>query len=103
MILSNPSSNATISDSTGVVTILDDDVAPTISVNDIGITEGNSGYITISLSNTTTGNVTVNYVLTGGTATSGSDYVYIVGTALITGGNTGVTVRVTTTGDEVSE
>jgi len=55
------------------------------------------------LSNTTTGNVTVNYVLTGGTASSGGDYVYIVGTALITGGNTGVTVRVNTTGDFVYE
>ena len=55
------------------------------------------------MSNTTTGNVTVNYVLTGGTASSGGDYVYIVGTALITGGNTGVTVRVNTTGDFVYE
>ena len=103
MILSNPSSNATISDATGVVTILDDDSAPTISVNDISITEAGSGLITISLSNTTTGNVTVSYVLTGGTATSGSVYGYIAGTALITGGNTGTTIRVVTTGDSVYE
>ena len=103
MILSNPSSNATISDATGVVTILDDDSVPTISVNDINITEGSSGLITISLSNTTTGNVTVSYVLTGGTASSGSDYIYIAGTGVITGGNTGTTIRVTTTGDVVYE
>ena len=72
-------------------------------MNDIAITEAGSGLITISLSNATTGNVTVNYVLTGGTATSGSDYVYIVGTALITGGNTGVTVKVTTLPDTIYE
>ena len=47
--------------------------------------------------------MTVNYVLTGGTASSGSDYVYIAGTALITGGNTGVSIRVTSTGDSVYE
>jgi len=103
MILSNPSVNATISDSTGVVTILDDDAIPSISVNDIGITEGLSGYITISLSNATTGNVTVSYTLTGGTASSGTDYIYTGGTALITGGNTGVSIRVNTTGDLVYE
>ena len=39
LILSSPSSNATISDATGVVTITDDDTAPSISVNDISITE----------------------------------------------------------------
>jgi len=55
------------------------------------------------LSEATIENVTVNYILTGGTATSGSDYVYIVGTALITGGNTGVSIRVNTTGDLVYE
>ena len=102
-VLSSASVNASISDSTGVVTITDDDTTPSISVNDIAISEAGSGYITISLSNATTGDVTVTYVLTGGTASSGSDYIYIAGTALITGGNTGVSVKVTTTGDEVSE
>jgi len=38
-ILSSPSSNASISDATGVVTITDNDSQPTISVNDISITE----------------------------------------------------------------
>ena len=47
--------------------------------------------------------MTVSYVLTGGTAASGSDYVYIAGSALITGGNTGVSIRVNTTGDLVYE
>ena len=103
IILSNPSSNATISDATGVVTILDDDDVPSLSVNNIAIIEAASGYITISLSAVTTGNVTVNYVLTGGIATSGLDYIYIAGTALITGGNTGVSIRVNTTGDLVYE
>lgn len=39
VILSSPSANATLTDSTGVVTITDDESAPQISVNDIGISE----------------------------------------------------------------
>ena len=39
VILFNASVNSTISDSTGVVTITDDDTAPAISVNDISIGE----------------------------------------------------------------
>ena len=39
VIISNISSNATISDSTGNITINDDEEAPTISVNDISISE----------------------------------------------------------------
>jgi len=39
VILSSPSVNATLTDSTGVVTITDDESAPQISVNDIGISE----------------------------------------------------------------
>lgn len=39
VILSSPSVNATLTDSTGVVTITDDESAPQISVNDINIAE----------------------------------------------------------------
>src|SRR5437879_9482696 len=35
--------NATISDGQGVVTILDDDAAPVLAINDVSVVEGNSG------------------------------------------------------------
>src|SRR5947199_288152 len=44
---------ATISDGQGVVTILDDDAAPVLSINDVSVVEGNSGtanaVLTVSL------------------------------------------------------
>ena len=47
-------SAATIADSRGVATIVDDDPTPTLSINDVSITEGNSGTknvtFTVSLS-----------------------------------------------------
>ena len=80
-----------------MVTIIDDEDTPIISINDISIAEADSGYITITVSNAATGNITVNYILANDTASSGSDYIYSAGTALITGGNTGVTVKIITT------
>src|SRR3989454_11618414 len=35
--------NATISDGQGVVTIVDDDAAPALSITDVSVVEGNSG------------------------------------------------------------
>lgn len=76
--LSNPV-NATIADSQGIGTILDDDaLVPTISINDINVTEGNSGptsaTFTVTLSKTSTQAVTLTYSTQNGTATSPSDY-----------------------------
>ena len=42
--LSNPA-NATIADGQGIGTITDDDPPPTISVNDVTVTEGNAGTV----------------------------------------------------------
>ena len=53
MNLSSPT-NATILDGQGIGTITDDDNAPTISINDVTVTEGNAGTtaptFTVSLS-----------------------------------------------------
>ena len=43
--LSNPG-NATIADGSGMGTITDDDAAPTLSVNDVSVAEGNAGTTT---------------------------------------------------------
>ncbi len=55
------------------------------------------------MSNTTTGNVTVQYVLVAGTATSGVDYTYTGGTATIPAGNTTGFVSVNTIEDTIYE
>lgn len=57
----------------------------------------------MSLSNTTTGNVTVNYTLSAGTATSGADYTHTGGTLTITAGSTTGTVKIVTLQDVISE
>ena len=52
--LSNPSVGHTLSDNTGTGTIIDDDPLPLLRVNDVSLTEGNSGArnatFTVSLS-----------------------------------------------------
>jgi hypothetical protein len=70
--------NATISSPQVVVVIRDDD-GPNISVNDVSVTEGNTGArnatFTLSLSAISVQSVAVNYTTADGTATGGSDYV----------------------------
>jgi hypothetical protein len=72
--------NATISGAQGTGTITDDDVTPTISVDDVTVTEGDtsgttSAVFTITLSAPSGNDVTVNYSVSDGTATtSDSDF-----------------------------
>src|SRR5207247_4139798 len=76
--------NATIADSQGVGTILNDDGVPTVSINDVTVTEPNSGttsaVFTVTLSNASDQSITVNYTTVDGTALAGSDYVAASGT-----------------------
>jgi glucose/arabinose dehydrogenase len=101
--------NATIGDGLGVGTIVNDDSAPppTISINDVTVTEGNSGTttatFTISLSSTSSQTVSVNYANAGNTATSGSDFVATSGTANIAPGSLSTTVNVTVNSDTTFE
>jgi len=55
------------------------------------------------MTNATTGNVTVNYTLTGVTALSGIDYQHTGGTITITAGTTGATRVLATSGDTIYE
>jgi len=70
------STNATIADGQGIGTILDDE--PRISINDVTVTEGNTGAVnatfTVSLSAASDVAVTVHYQTANGSATAGSDY-----------------------------
>ncbi|MCP3978681.1 MAG: hypothetical protein GY716_05020, partial [bacterium] len=82
--LSGPS-NATISDSQGLGTINNDDTPPSLSINDVPVTEGNSGSanatFTVTLNAVSGKTVTVNYASADNTATTAdSDYTSASGT-----------------------
>src|SRR6185312_8027902 len=70
--------NATISDNQGAGTINNDDSQPSISINDVSVTEGNAGTttatFTVSLSNPSSQTVSVNFATAGNNATSGTDF-----------------------------
>jgi len=104
--LSSPT-NATLADAQGVGTITNDDAAPTLSVNDVSVTEGNSGTVTltftISLSAVSGTAANVNYTTSDGTATAGSDYVADSRNVVITPGETTRTVAITINGDALNE
>jgi len=89
--LTNPG-NATISDAQGVGTITDDDGAPTLSINDATVTEGNTGTtnatFTVTLSSASGNTVTVNYATANGTATAPADYTATSGPLTFTAGQT---------------
>jgi uncharacterized delta-60 repeat protein len=104
--LSSPA-GATIGDGQGIGTIIDNDPAPAISINDPLVTEGNSGtsYATfvLSLSNPSAQYVTVDYDTADGTAVAPSDYKAKSGTRVFTPGQTTKTVSVVINGDTAQE
>ena len=99
--------NAAIADNQGMGTISDDDGAPSLSVNDVTVTEGNSGTVnaafTVTLSATSSQTVTVNYATANGTATVGSDYVAASGQVTFQPGQTSRAVTVVVNGDVIDE
>jgi hypothetical protein len=100
--------NAGITDSQGLGTITDNDPLPNITVNDVTLTEGDSGTqlatFTISLSAASGRDVTLNYATANGTATAGSDYTALASTPLtFLPGETSKQVSVTVNGDVLSE
>ncbi len=107
--LSNATGGATIADSQGIGTIVNDDGAavPTIAINDVSTTEGNAGSktyaFTVSLSAAASGPVTVAYATANATATAGSDYSAASGTLNFAAGITTQTVNVTVNGDTAVE
>ncbi len=100
--------NATIADSQGVGTITDNDATPSLVINNVSITEGNSGTstatFTVTLSAASGQTVTVNFATANGTANASSDYVARSSTALtFAPGVTTQTIAVTVNGDTTVE
>ena len=99
--------NGTLGTVDATVTIADDDAA-TLSIDDVSLVEGDAGttdfVFTVSMSNPSTTDVTVDYTTTDGTATvADGDYVAGSGTVTILAGETTATVTVPVNGDTTVE
>src|SRR5439155_5841312 len=81
-----------------------DDLQPTISINDVIVTEGNGGttnaVFAVSLSSPSSQTITVNYATADGTATvADNDYQNTSGTVTFVPGQTTQTITVLVNGD----
>lgn len=105
ILLSDPT-NATLADTEGLVTIVDDDEA-LASVSDVAVTEGHSGttgaVFTIRLSTTSDREVRMDYATADGTATDPADYRGTAGTLTFPAGEQERTVTVQVVGDLLLE
>ncbi|MBE7554476.1 MAG: DNRLRE domain-containing protein [Anaerolineales bacterium] len=99
--------NATIADGQGVGTITDDDGTPTLSINDVTVTEGDAGTVnavfTVNLSAASGQTVTVNFATANNTATAPADYTTASGTLTFAPGVTSQPVTVLVQGDTLDE
>jgi Ca2+-binding RTX toxin-like protein/Tol biopolymer transport system component len=81
--LQNPV-NATIGDGDGQGTIIDEDARPSLSIEDVTVTEGTSGTKTadfkVTLAPKSGRSVTVDYLTATGTASAPADYTHTTGT-----------------------
>ena len=81
--------------------------SPTLVINDVSVTEGNSGVtpavFTVTLSPAATANVTVNYQTLGGTGTAGRDFQVASGSLTFTPGQLTRTINVNVIGDTIHE
>ena len=106
--LSNPV-NATIAAAQAIGTVLNDDpgVGTTVNVGDAATYEGNAGIrrlkFTVALSDPVANAVTVDYAVSGVTATGGSDVVTNHGRVTIAAGATTNTITVSVKGDAAVE
>ena len=106
--LSGPTNGSTIADAQGVATITNDDMVPSLSIDDVSLAEGNSGTtsftFTISLSAPSAQAVTVDYATADDTALSTSgDYAATSGTLIFAPGVTTQTVTVLINSDTTVE
>ncbi len=108
LTISNPiGGGSKIVDAEGVGTITDNDLAPTLSIGDVTVPEGDSGTVTasfpVTLSAVSGRDVDVDYATADGTATAGSDYEAATGTLVFAAGETTKQIDVTVDPDVVAE
>ncbi len=102
--LDNPSSNATAPDDPATVTIEDDDNSPSLSAEDVTVSETERTVtVTIDLAPASGRDVTVGYVTADGSAKAGADYSTTAGLVTIVAGETSADVRIPITHDVLDE
>jgi len=105
--LSNPSSDVSLGRQGAVATITNDDSPPSISIDDVSVSEGNSGTtnatFTVSLSPASGLPASVQYTTQDGTATAPGDYSAASGTLNFSAGETSKPVTVHVQGDFAKE
>ena len=97
--------NATLADGQGQCTITNDDVLPTLSIDDVWVAEGDSGTVNAVFSVTQSSwqpSATVEYQTLDGSAMQMSDYAPAAGTLSFTSGAT-QTIAVAVMGDTLDE
>ncbi|MFT3848316.1 MAG: retention module-containing protein [Propionivibrio sp.] len=91
-------------DNSVTTTIIDNDAAPSLSINDVTVNEAaGTATFTVSLSAASGQTVTVNYATGDGTATAGSDYTATSGTLTFAPGQTALTITVPILNDSIVE
>ena len=108
LALSNPTGGAALgTQSTAILTIVDNDPTPTLSIDDVSLAEGDAGTqtftFTVSLSAPSGLAVSVDFATSDGSATSGSDFTSTSGTLTFAPGEVSKTIDVTVQGDTVVE
>ena len=102
--LNNPS-NVTINDGLGVLTITDDDLPPSVTIDDLTtINEAAVNQnIVVRLSSPSQKTVSVNYATSDGTAVAGADYVSDNGTVSFNPGVTTQNIQIAILDDQLDE
>src|SRR5262249_23435750 len=99
--------NARLAAGQGIGTTLDNDGAPTISISDVTVSEGNAGTtsaaFTVSLTAASAQQITVGFATVDGTATGGVDYTATSGTLTFAPGTTAQQIVVPVQGDTTFE
>lgn len=99
--------DADIVDGQAIVTIVDDDGLPSLTINDASVDEKNIGNVNavfeVTLSPPSADTVTVDYTTTDGEAVAGSDYVPISDTLTFLPGETSELITVTVKSDYIDE
>ena len=99
--------NADLLDDQGLGTIIDDDGLSSLTIADVSVDEGNTGTtmaaFDVTLSPTTTQEVSVEYSTIPVTAAAGEDYLSTSGTLTFNPGDTTQTIEVTVNSDLIDE
>ncbi len=108
LTLSNPDGSGALgSQSTALLSIVDDDPTPTLRIDDVSVNEGSSGttdaVFTVTLSAPSSFTVTANFATAEGSAVAPSDYLSTNGVVTFNPGDLTKTVSVTVNGDTTPE